>query len=173
MLVCSKEALSEPIQHGEPPQYAYPSRRDWRQGDPPPPGYHIEHGPWTGMIIGGVIPLAVFYSFSVMAASMSGYYNGTGWLLVPGVGPWLTLAARTEHCDPGTDPAVAVVDCTWDRTARGLLIFDGIVQTVTGAMVILGATTERERLVRDAPASFSVQPQRVGTGYGLGVSGQF
>lgn len=124
------------------------------------------------MIVGGVIPLSIFYSLSVMAASMSDYHNGSGWLLVPGVGPWLTLAARTEHCDPNVDPTMAV-DCTWDRTVRGLLVFDGIVQTATGALVIIGATTERERLVRDTPVSFSVRPQRVGTGYGLGVSGQF
>src|SRR5512139_1336052 len=66
--------------------YPYPSPRGWRRGDPPPPGYHVEMGPMTGLIIGGAIPLGIFYVISLSAASISDFSNQSGWLVVPGAG---------------------------------------------------------------------------------------
>lgn len=143
------------------------ARRAWRQGDPAPPGYHLESGPWNGMIVGGVIPLSILYAFSFLGASMSGYRNASGWLVVPGVGPWLTLAFRERSCE--TDSYDGTRVCEVDDMVGGLLIFDGIGQSLGVALIAVGMSTERHRLVRD---SWSFRPMRVGTGYGFGISGQ-
>ncbi len=142
-------------------------RRGWREGDPAPPGYHLETRPWNGMILGGVIPLGVLHAFSFLGASVAGYRNASSWLLVPGVGPWLTLAFRKKSCE--VDSYDGTTFCGTDDALRGLLIFDGVGQTLGVVLIAVGASTERHRLVRD---SWSFQPMRVGTGYGLGVSGE-
>ncbi len=119
------------------------------------------------MIVGGVIPLSILYAFSFLGASASGYRNASSWLLVPGVGPWLTLAFREKSCE--FDSYDGTRFCGADDAVRGLLIFDGIGQSLGVALIAVGLSTERHRLVRD---SWTFRPMRVGTGYGLGISGQ-
>src|SRR4029079_10831634 len=53
-----------------PPGYGYPppgyygepsERRAWREGDPIPPGYHVEERPRSGLIVAGSIMIGVPY----------------------------------------------------------------------------------------------------------------
>jgi hypothetical protein len=170
-----------PKSDGAPPtsyQVQYPQARGalppgmelpYEEGDQIPPGYKLRSTPRRGLVISGAIITGVFWMISVTTAVGNDYDDKTGYLLVPGVGPWLTLLAgggKDRQCDTAY--------CNADRSGvRALLTLDGLVQTTGAAMFIAGFAFPRKRLVRD-DVTVSFAPTPMGQrGYGLGAIGTF
>lgn len=141
----------------------------YEEGDPIPPGYKLRSSPRRGLVIAGSVVTGVFWAISVTTAAGNDFDNKTGYLLVPGIGPWLTLAAGGAK-----DRDCSTNYCNADRSGvRALLTLDGLVQTAGAAMFVAGFAFPRKRLVReDVTISFAPTPlgQR---GYGLGAVGTF
>ena len=126
------------------------------------------------MVIAGAITLGVPYVIGLSFASSADFPNATGWLIVPGAGPWLALAFR-EKCDSETftsGTSSETVDCVFDPVVTTYLVIDGLAQTTGAILLLVGIAYKRQRLVRDEVALL-VRPARVGTGYGVGVTGTF
>jgi hypothetical protein len=155
-----------PGYYGAPPRQPPPK---WEEGDPVPAGYHVEEKTRTGLIIAGAITLGVPYVIGLSFASSSNFYNASGWLVVPALGPWLTLALRENRCNQTTTNEL--VDCVADPLIRVYLVIDGLAQTAGAILLVLGATSKRTRLVPDS--AITVSPVRIGTGYGLGLRATF
>jgi hypothetical protein len=59
-----------------------------------PQGFHVESKPRRGLLIAGSLSAGLAYVLGLGAAAQHGFRNEAGWLFVPTVGPWITLATR-------------------------------------------------------------------------------
>jgi hypothetical protein len=151
---------------GAPPP---PRERSYREGDPVPRGYRIEERTRRGPLIAGPIVFGVPYFIGLLASSAADYKNDSGWLVVPVIGPWATLAAR-RGCDSYDSdyPYDTEAEC---RSVRTLLIIDGVMQVTGAALFIWGLTSPKKVLVRED--AWLPMPARIGSGYGLVSSAHF
>jgi hypothetical protein len=146
--------------------------------DQPPPGYELEeHTPSAPIVVGAML-LAVPYATGLGIAGAEGFANGSGWLAVPGLGPWLALASRENPSDTAKDAQEFNSDvghCVAEPFVRGMLVLDGVLQATGAIVLIVGANGSEKRLVpRREAARVELKPQAVGrSGYGLGVLGSF
>jgi len=154
-----------PSGYGYQPQEP-PRTLHYEEGQPIPQGYYLEEGVRRGPIIAGIIVLAVPYALGFSVASALNFEDSTAWLVVPVVGPWITLATREDVCDPDS------TYCDDDRAIRTLLVLDGLVQGTGAALLLWGMTSKTKRLVRQ-DAALQIGPRRVGTGYGIGAAARF
>lgn len=156
----------EPLPPGvqPPPYYRY------RSGDKLPEGYHIEQRPTTGLLIAGYIVTGVPYAVGLLIALAAGFDNKSPWLLLPVVGPWITLGTRERACNEIGDSGFDSAYCFGDRTTEWLLGIDGVIQAIGGSLVALGFIVTRSYAVRDQ-VSYFVVPSPVGSGYGLKAVG--
>jgi hypothetical protein len=145
----------------EPPRTLH-----YEEGQPIPQGYYLEENVRRGPIIAGIIVLAVPYAIGFSVASALDFQDTTAWLVVPVLGPWITLATREDVCDPGS------TFCDDDRAIRTLLVFDGLVQGTGAVLLFWGMTSKTKRLVRQ-DVTLQVGPRRVGTGFGIGAAARF
>jgi hypothetical protein len=160
-----------PGYYGPPPQE--PPRFDaskWKEGDRVPPGYHVEERVRRGMVIAGAITLGVPYLIGLSFASAADFENSSGWLAVPALGPWLTMAFREDQCDEVQE---SYGDCVGDSFLRVWLTIDGLAQTAGAILLLVGIADKKPRLVADETAKIVITPRRVGSGYGLGIQGTF
>jgi hypothetical protein len=146
-----------------PPRYPY------KEGQLIPPGYHLEDRPRQGFVAAGYIVTAVPYAIGLLAAVSADFANHSGWLVVPFVGPWLTLGRRENACVGRAESAQDDGDC-WTDLVMAPLIMDGIVQTIGGTFLAIGYLATKEWVVRDDLA-YVVVPAPIGSGYGLRVAG--
>lgn len=142
-------------------------------------GYEIEeHTPATPIVVGSLL-LAVPYATGLGIAAAEGFANGSGWLAVPALGPWLALAGRENPCDSAKDAQEFnsdVGNCVAEPFVRGMLVLDGVLQATGAVVLIVGASSSEKRVVpRDSGAPRVVaMPSPIGrNGYGLGVLGSF
>ena len=163
-------------------QVVYPQRRGalppgmelpYEEGQPIPPGYHVVSKPRTGLIVAGSVVTGVPWMISVTAATGADFEDKSGWLVVPGIGPWLMLmagGARDRDCSNTSYDST----CVHDRgPERSIIVLDGLVQSAGAAMFIIGLAVPKTRLVRD-DVTVSMMPTLVGRdGYGAGVVGTF
>ena len=157
-----------------PPPPAPPSA-PWQPGSPPPPGYHIEDRPRTGLVIAGAIVGGIPYFFSVTTATAAREDNASGWLYLPVVGPWMTLGQRTYGCnslDNANQSTSQSLQCVGDIFVVMGLIADGVLQATGATLLLVGVAAGKPTLVRDDQA-VHVTPMQVGTGYGAGLAGTF
>jgi hypothetical protein len=108
----------------------------------------LQKGARRGAVISGAIVAGVPYVLGIVIAGGGNFGNGSDWLVVPGVGPWLTLYTRKDDC--------GLEAC--DRFIRTYLILDGIMQDVGLALLIWGIASPTTRLVRADLASIHVLP---------------
>jgi len=142
-------------------------------GGPVPPGYHVEEHVRRGLVVGGALTLGIPWALSVVAATGANYSNQSGWLVVPALGPWITLAAR-KKCDTNSDLSSAVCYSGADNSAQAMLVLDGITQAAGTIMLIAGLTATKKVVVRDFFGSLQFTPAPVGKlGYGAVLSGEF
>jgi hypothetical protein len=146
----------------------------WHPGTPPPPGYHVEERPRTGLVIAGTIVAGVPYFFSVVAAGAAQSNNASGDLYIPVAGPWLTMGQRRYGCNPDQTNSTTGqnLQCVADIFVVMGLIADGVMQATGATLLIVGLTATKSELVRDDQA-VHFAPMQVGHGYGAGVFGRF
>jgi hypothetical protein len=145
----------------------------YEEGQVVPPGYRVSEQRRRGLIIAGSLVTGIPWVFSVTGAVAADFENESGFLLIPGIGPWLMLAAggaKNREC--GAEDFSNV--CNADKSGmRAVLVLDGITQTAGAIMFIVGMASTKKRLVR-SDVLVGVSPVRVGKdGYGLGVQGSF
>lgn len=145
------------------------------EGGPVPAGYHVEERPRRGLLIGGPIILGVPYVLGLAVASGGNFPNSTGWLVVPGIGPWLTLGLRHKSSSTCSDSSSLgdCVDTTLDGATRTFLVIDGFMQTAGAVMTIIGIASPRQVIARDFVGSLHFAPSPIGrTGYGGLITGE-
>jgi len=77
----------------------YPALLPYREGLPIPLGYHVEHRSANGLIGAGLASLIISYTAAIVLGASANFKDGTGWLVLPVVGPWAAIGARSYHCD--------------------------------------------------------------------------
>jgi hypothetical protein len=159
----------------------YPQRRGalppgmelpYEEGDPIPPGYRLREQNRRGLIIAGSIVTGIPWMISLTAATGADFDNKSGFLVIPGIGPWLMLlAGGGSDRDCGSNEFSI---CEESRAGlRAALVLDGLVQSAGAAMFISGFAFPRKRLVRQ-DVTVSLVPTTVAPGaYGLGAVGTF
>ena len=175
-------AQAPPPAQPYPPQGPPPATYDqyveshtYRQGDPIPRGYHLEEQMRGGLVKAGIIVTAIPYAIAVFAAIGADYANKSGWLVVPWVGPWLTLGQRRYPCrvdEAGQGPSNSL-KCVGEVFLMTGLILDGLVQVGGGALLLVGILNTKPVLVPDDQAKIHITPMNVGSGYGAGLTGVF
>ena len=139
---------------------------------PIPPGYELQNQLRVGYVISGSIVGGIGYGLSAVVA-LSG--NPTdfqrGWLMVPVLGPFISMATQTETCERGYP---VPEQCGKNSgTVLGLAIL-GTMQVVGGALFAYGELSRKPRLVLKQEFSLHLTPGAIGQGgYGLTAFGAF
>jgi hypothetical protein len=145
---------------------------DYREGDPVPPGYHVETLHKKGLVTAGWIVTAIPYSIGLLAALGADFRNDSGWLAVPVAGPWLTMGRRDYGCDESHEENKEALACAGDVFVVMGLIMGGVAQATGGSLLLAGHLATKQKLVPDVAVTW-VGPLRVGTGGGVGLAGHF
>ena len=145
-------------------------------GGPVPAGYHVEERARRGMLIGGAVVLGVPWVLGLTIASGYDFSNQSGWLVVPALGPWITIAARKKETICSYDSGGGYSSCydETDNSVRTMLILDGLTQAAGTIMLIYGLASSKKVVTRDFVGSLHFTPAPIGKlGYGGVLSGQF
>ena len=146
-------------------------------GGPIPPGYHMEEKPRRGLVIAGIVVLAVPYGLGLAGAGGGNFPNSSGWLILPVLGPWLTLASRKSAQECSTDfnsDSFCTTNSGTDDAVRTLLILDGLMQVGGAVMLTVGLASPSKTIARDFVGTLHFAPSPIGrNGYGGFVTGQF
>jgi hypothetical protein len=152
-----------------PPQVIGPWKLPYEDGQPVPPGYHVEERVRLGGVISGAILIGVPYLIGLTIASADNYEDQTQWLTIPVAGPWLFMAARKKPASCQMNPGT----CIGDSLLRFYLTTDGIMQGV-GTALFLWGMHGRKILVREGFADVFVAPaQLTASSYGAVLGGRF
>jgi len=148
------------------------------RGYPVPPGYEVVKRPASGLIKGGLVGFGVAYAGAVGFAAASGFKNGTGWLAAPIIGPWGAIGGRNyEQCRTSTvaEAKRCVRNAVSEVQIITFLAVDGIGQLAGALIMLAGAMSTREELVRSdlVNVEVSVIPPANGDPWALSVRGQF
>jgi hypothetical protein len=118
----------------------------------------------------------VAYAAALAVGVGDNFKDGTGCTVVPVLGPWAAIGARSFHCD--NDPLKAN-DCVKNAFSEvqtiAILSADAVVQATGTVLFLAGVASGSDELVRsDVEAHVRVTPRAVGTaGFGLGIDGRF
>lgn len=168
-----------------PPGYAYayptaprPPESVPYDGGAVPQGYHIEERARRGPVIAGVVVLSSAYALGLIAGSADNFPNSTGWLVVPVVGPWITLASRHQEQDCSFNSSGPIsgscVSSDDNNTTRTVLVLDGLTQATGAALLIYGLASPKKVLARDFVGRLEFTPAQMGkNGFGGFVMGTF
>ncbi len=141
-----------------------------------PAGYHVEERAQRGLIIGGSLMLGIPWALGVSIASGDNFSNHSGWMVVPALGPWITLAARenSKVCYPGSTGSSPTCFEEVDTGTRTMLVLDGITQVVGTVMLVYGLASPKKVITRDFVGSLHFTPAAMGRlGYGGVLTGEF
>lgn len=129
-----------------PPRFTAPPPPARMDPDDPPPGYHTESRSRRGIVLGGALMLGIPYLISagVGAAGITDHNRGIVPMLVPVVGPFITL--ETSHVFEGTRDQAATVGRVFG--AMGLIV-DGVLQVGGLSLVVVGLAAQKRVVVRD------------------------
>lgn len=137
----------------------------YREGAQIPAEYREEVSYDHGLLWGGGTFLTLSYGVSAFVGARNGFDNGTGWMLVPGVGPWVAMLNRDDPCRDVdmTDPdALLGRECEKRlvKEARNLilLLLDGLIQTASATVLVIGATSPERQWVRADVAGIQITP---------------
>ena len=148
-----------------------PLRLPYQEGQLVPEGYRLRSGPRKGLVISGAIVGGAAYGFGVVGAVDSDFEDNAGYLLIPGVGPWLMLAAGGDP--PQRCPTQEVCADGMPDYKPLFVVAAGLAQAVGTVLFVAGFTSKRRYLERK-DLEVSVVPAPLGRGaYGLGVIGAF
>ncbi len=168
-----------------PPNGEYslsPALLPYRAGLPVPPGYKVERRSANGLIIGGVASLLVGYVTAIAVGGGDDFKNGTGWVVLPVVGPWAAIGARSYHCDNSALDVLQAQKAA-NQCVRGafnevqtiaILSADAVVQATGAVLFLAGLASGEDQLVRTDLAGLQLTPRQVGRdGFGIGFDGRF
>jgi hypothetical protein len=147
------------------------------------PAYRLESHARRGLAISGAVIAGIGFGFAlaVAAGTTEGArkWNGVpfdnGGLVVPILGPWITLGALKPNCGGlyNDEPA----GCTRVHTQSGwraILIVDGLVQLLGATLITVGLALPREELVIAGTVKARVVPTPLGSSsHGLALTGTF
>ena len=173
--------LRSPVQMSAPPAPGsalalYPALLPYRAGLPIPAGYRVEHRSANGLIYGGLGSFAVSYIAALAVAAGEGFGDGTGWTVLPVIGPWAAIGARSYHCDNDPLQATKCVNGAFNQVQTiAILSADAVVQATGAVLLLAGLASGQDELVRsDLETGLRVTPRAVGTtGFGLGFDARF
>lgn len=119
-----------------------------------PVGYHVVEESNRGLVIAGVVTWSISYAGGAFAAKAANFANESRWMLVPGLGPWITLVTRDyANCErgdyDGDGETEANPNCLKDMAAILGLWIDGMVQGTGAALLIAGVLAKKKKLLRD------------------------
>lgn len=117
-------------------------------------GYRLVEEPVRGLLISGYLVTGIGYGLGVLGAAAADFANESSWMLVPVVGPWLTLGAReyAECKNEDTDGDGSTdydAECTQDGLVIAGLIMDGMMQTAGATLLLLGYVIKKKKLIRE------------------------
>jgi hypothetical protein len=153
-----------------------PALLPYRAGLPIPTGYRVEHRSANGLIGGGLASFAVSYIAALAVGMGDSFGDGTGWTVVPVLGPWAAIGARSYHCDNDPTHATKCVNGAFNEVqAIAILSADAVVQATGAVLFFAGLASGEDELVRsDLETGLRVTPRAVGTtGFGLGFDARF
>jgi hypothetical protein len=153
-----------------------PALLPYRAGLPVPAGYRVEHRSANGLIAGGLVSFAVSYIAALAVGAGDGFGDGTGWTVVPVIGPWAAIGARSYHCTNDPLQANKCVNGAFNEVQTiAILSADAVVQATGAVLFLAGLGSGQDELVRsDLETGLRVTPRAVGsTGFGLGFDGRF
>lgn len=159
-----------------------PAALPYRQGQPVPWGYRIERSPREGLVLGGGLAFVLGYATGAGVAVANGFGDGTGWLMLPLAGPWVTFANRDNPCndkDSATTGGLSAADadCVGKAIDQALIAvlaaLDGVLQATGATLAVAGWAAKKEQLVRQDVA-WKLAPMSFGrAGAGLQIRGRF
>lgn len=164
--------MSAPPPSLAPAGYQAPLELPYTAGEPVPLGYRLVEEPRYGLVTAGWVLTSVAYGLGVSAALSANLDNASGFMLVPFVGPWLTLGRRDRAECSDASGADDGLRCVGDVFVVLAIVADGLLQAGGAAMLLSGYLAKRAKLVR-ADQAWTVAPRRIGSGYGLAASGAF
>lgn len=148
----------------------------YREGMPVPEGYVVQTRANSGLIAGGLVGLAITYVTGVVIATGEDFGNGTTWALVPVVGPWGAIGARTYTCRANDIPAAkqCVKAAVGEVRTVTFLAVDGIGQMASAVVLLAGLLSSTDELVRQDLVKVSVGvPEARGEPWSLTFRGTF
>ncbi|HEY3494197.1 MAG TPA: hypothetical protein VGK73_05910 [Polyangiaceae bacterium] len=152
----------------------------YEDGLPVPAGYEVVDRPVTGLITAGAIGMATSYGAGVVVAATQGFKNGTVFLTLPILGPWIAVATRKYECTNSTKNVAEAKQCVNAAVGEVQLItfmaVDGIAQLATGFVMVAGLVSKKKALLRTdlLPAEVSlVPPGPAHDGWGFSARGKF
>jgi hypothetical protein len=170
-----------------PPGYAYPPPPGyypvpyyvppleppaWKPGEPAPPGYLVESRVDVKTIRAGAGMLVAFWVISVIAGAALNKAEEPKAVDGDDVEPgdWSVLYW------PIAGPFLAMRNTSTDQAGWGLLLLDGVFQSVGALGIVIGLVRRDETLLRNAARvepSLRVVPTLNQTGAGVGLLGRF
>jgi hypothetical protein len=139
---------------------------------PVPAGYVVVEEPRKGPLIGGAITFGVSYGIGLLVAAGYNLENGTYYLAVPVLGPFLMLGLVDECEEDDWGYATYDSDCR-SRDVRGILALDGLTQAVGAALLTYAVGWPRKSFVRQDLASLQLVPMISEERQGLMLTGRF
>jgi hypothetical protein len=139
---------------------------DYEEGQPIPPGYHVDTRIRKGLVIGGAVTFGVVYLFSVLTGVLIDSANevvgneSSGYepMYIPLAGPFVTMGTASDDLSSGGVALLAIL---------------GVAQVGGVGMLVAGLAVPKTELVRNDVSSIQVRPM-VGQGTtGLSLGGKF
>ncbi len=146
--------------------------KDWREGDPIPPGYHPATRARTGLIAGGATMFGAPYLISVLVAAANANSGSANALYIPVLGPFIQMGNLG-----GKDPyGYSYCDASCTAVSDVFLVLDGVLQGAGLALFIYGVAVPKTVLVRNDLGKVKITPPMPFVGRnsaGLALSGTF
>jgi hypothetical protein len=137
----------------------------------------VVHRSENGFIVGGLATLIVAYGAAFAVGADANFKGGTGWVLLPVIGPWAAIGARAYHCndDLSAANAACITGAFNEVQTIAILSADAVVQATGAVLFFAGLASGRDELLRsDLETGLRVTPRAVGaSGFGLGFDGRF
>jgi hypothetical protein len=145
----------------------------YRDGQPVPPGYRLESTGGGGLIAAGLVMGGTVYGAGLVIAANAGFKNGTGWLVLPIIGPWAAIGARKIPCTSQT-VNLDCIDAAGDELrAVAYLTADGLFQAIGLTLLLAGGSARQHQLVRNDIAGVKLFPHYGRNDFGVHAVGTF
>lgn len=147
------EPEQRPVRRAPPPGYAQrdeyvplaslPATRPYRSNRGAPEGYILSDEPRRGLIVAGVAVVgAAYFTGLIIAGVAQDFPNHSGYLAIPVLGPWVTLAARNDdNCGDRS--------CASDDVTKRALTVDGLFQAIGTGLIVTGLVWTRPVWLRE------------------------